>query len=111
MEKHTTTKNSWLAAMAVIGFFGVIYWINLGSLNLPTNYDSYLYTSIAKYMLDYRQFLTPVGRGGTPLFFKPPATYWQAMMGMEIFGQSIFASRIGLIVAQLLSLCVFVLIF
>lgn len=103
-------SNPWKILVGVGIVLGPIYYVNFWSLNLPTNYDSFLYTSIAKYMMDYGQFLTPVGRDGAPLFFKPPATYWQAMVGMAILGQSIFASRIGLIGVHLLSVGLFVLI-
>ena len=89
---------------------GGIYIVNFWSLNIPINYDESTYISISKFMMDFGSILTPIGLNQAPLFFKPPATYWQAILGMSLWGQSIFGARFGLIPIHCLSILLFFLV-
>jgi 4-amino-4-deoxy-L-arabinose transferase-like glycosyltransferase len=91
-------------SLLLLGFFStLLYFPGLGELNIPTNFDEYLYASISHAMRAAGQWLTPIGQDGNPLFFKPPATYWQAIGGLAWVENSLRGVHSSLVPVQVLS--------
>ena len=91
--QSTTTWPAWAGSAAwVLGLLAVWLLCSAGirPLLLP---DEGRYAEVAREM--WRgDGLVPL-LNGVPFFHKPPLTYWVDMLGMSVFGVSVFTARLG----------------
>ncbi|TCR71384.1 glycosyltransferase family 39 protein [Rhizobium sp. BK376] len=64
------------------------------------------YAEIARIMVDTGNWITPQFDYGIPFWAKPPLHTWLAAIGIEAFGSSPFAARIGILFSTILTLVI-----
>ncbi len=64
------------------------------------------YAEIARKMVETGNWITPQFDYGVPFWAKPPMHTWLSALGIEAFGPSPFAARLGILVSAIATLAI-----
>jgi 4-amino-4-deoxy-L-arabinose transferase-like glycosyltransferase len=91
----------------VLGLFLLLAIRLLAMIWVPlTDPTEARYAEIARIMVDSGNWITPQFDYGVPFWAKPPLHTWLAAIGIEAFGASPFAARLGILFSTVLTLVI-----
>src|SRR4051794_13334445 len=84
----------WVQRALLATYLLAICLLGLGSPEAGSHPDEATYLAISAEMADRGAWLTATLEGD-PNFYKPPLLYWAARVCFALFGQTLFAGRLG----------------